>query len=74
MTKNTKMSMSMNMDMDMNMNMNKPRKGGSESSKDSTAWLITGTVAEFLLANTYAIKYMVMVGYTYMHGKAVSRM
>jgi hypothetical protein len=36
---------------------------------DPTAWLINGGLAEFLLLNTYEIKYMCMLGYTFMHGE-----
>jgi hypothetical protein len=35
---------------------------------DPTGWLVDSDVAQFLLMNTYAIKYMCMVGYTYLHG------
>ena len=39
--------------------------------EDPTAWLINGSLAEFVLMHTYYIKCMVMLGYTFMHGKAL---
>lgn len=36
---------------------------------DPTAWLVTGPVPEFLLMHTSEIKYMAMVGYTFVHGR-----
>jgi hypothetical protein len=36
---------------------------------DPTAWLIDSGFAEFVLMNTPYIKYMCMLGYTYMHGE-----
>jgi hypothetical protein len=38
-------------------------------ASDPTAWLIDSGFAEFVLMNTPYIKYMCMLGYTYMHGK-----
>jgi hypothetical protein len=38
---------------------------------DPTAWLVDSEVAHFLLLHTFAIKYMCMVGYTYLHGKEI---
>ena len=35
---------------------------------DTTAWIINNEFANFVLLNTMAIKYMCMVGYTFMHG------
>lgn len=35
---------------------------------DPTSWLIDSSFAEFVLLNTYYIKIMVMLGYTFMHG------
>ena len=36
---------------------------------DPTGWMIDGGLAEFLLMHTNEIKYMAMLGYTYMHGR-----
>jgi hypothetical protein len=36
---------------------------------DPTGWLIESGLSEILLLSTPAIKYMAMIGYTYMHGK-----
>ncbi|GKY91714.1 hypothetical protein MPSEU_000143200 [Mayamaea pseudoterrestris] len=36
--------------------------------EDPTGWLIDSGFAEFLLLNTYMIKYMCMFGYTFLHG------
>jgi hypothetical protein len=35
---------------------------------DSSAWMIANAFAEFVLFHTDEIKYMCMVGYTFMHG------
>jgi hypothetical protein len=40
----------------------------SPEDVDATAWLIQSSMAEFLLLHTVYIKYMVMFGYTYLHG------
>lgn len=40
----------------------------SVPSEDPTAWLIAGSLAEFLLLHTDEIRYMAMFGYTYLHG------
>jgi hypothetical protein len=46
------------------------RGKGDEAPKevDATAWLIHSPMAEFVLLHTVYIKYMVMFGYTYLHG------
>ena len=44
-------------------------KGGETPEDiDATAFLIHSPMAEFLLLQTIYIKYMVMFGYTYLHG------
>jgi len=40
-----------------------------EPVADPTAWLVTGTLPEFILLHTYYIKCLVMFGYTFLHGK-----
>jgi len=40
-----------------------------EEPADPTAWLIDSGLAEFILMNTLEIKYMCMIGYTFMHGR-----
>ena len=40
-----------------------------EEPADPTAWLIDSGLAEFILMNTMEIKYMCMIGYTFMHGR-----
>lgn len=37
---------------------------------DDTAWLISGSIAEFLLLHTDEIRYMAMLGYTFLHGES----
>jgi hypothetical protein len=51
------------------------RGKGDESPEDvdATAWLIQSSMAEFLLLHTVYIKYMVMFGYTYLHGASSIR-
>lgn len=46
------------------------RGKGAEAPEDvdATAWLVQSSMAEFLLLHTVYIKYMVMFGYTYLHG------
>jgi hypothetical protein len=39
--------------------------------EDPTAWLINSGLAEFLLMHTIEIKYMAMLGYTYLHGASL---
>jgi len=39
-----------------------------EAPADPTAWLLDSSFAEFVLLSTFYIKFMVMLGYTYMHG------
>jgi hypothetical protein len=41
----------------------------AEDASDPTAWLIDSGFAEFVLMTTPYIKYMCMLGYTYMHGE-----
>jgi len=41
---------------------------GGEDAGDPTAWIIDNEFANFVLMNTNEIKYMCMVGYTFMHG------
>jgi hypothetical protein len=38
---------------------------------DPTAWLIHGTLADIVLMNTYYIKCMVILAYTFLHGTFV---
>jgi hypothetical protein len=40
-----------------------------ETPEDPTAWLINSGFAEFFLLHAPHIKYMAMLGYTYLHGK-----
>lgn len=40
------------------------------SVNDPTAWLIHGTPADIVLMNTYYIKCMVILAYTFLHGKS----
>lgn len=40
-----------------------------QETVDPTGWLINSSIAEVLLMNTYEIKYMCMLVYTYFHGK-----
>lgn len=42
-----------------------------EVVEDPTAWMINSGVAEFLLMHTNEIKYMAMLGYTYVHGESI---
>ena len=50
--------------------------GGSESTSssstnvdnDPTSWIINNELANFVLMNTNEIKYMCMIGYTFLHG------
>lgn len=49
----------------------KPRRGSSSAQpavEDPTAWLVHGTVADIVLMNTYYIKCMVILAYTFLHG------
>lgn len=39
-----------------------------EPPADTTAWLIESGLAEILLMNNFGIKFMCMLGYTFMHG------
>jgi hypothetical protein len=57
------------------MMMNKPRRGPASASEappeDPTAWLVHGTLADIVLMNTYYIKCMVILAYTFLHGTCV---
>jgi hypothetical protein len=51
-----------------------PIAAEAASPTDPTAWLIDSGLADFVLMNTPYIKYMCMLGYTYMHGELCYRM
>jgi hypothetical protein len=36
---------------------------------DPSEWILANAVADFILMNSAEVKYMVMVGYTFLHGK-----
>lgn len=44
-------------------------KGVDGPPEDPTGWMLTGILAEFLLLHTKEIKYMCMLGYTFLHGE-----
>lgn len=45
-----------------------PESSGDVGSDDPTAWILNNEFANFVLMNTNEIKYMCMVGYTFLHG------
>jgi hypothetical protein len=49
---------------------NTSSSGGSDSNigDDPTSWIINNELANFVLMNTNEIKYMCMIGYTFLHG------
>lgn len=46
----------------------KKNRQDEETLEDPTGWMLTSTLAEFLLMHTKEIKYMCMFGYTFLHG------
>eukprot|EP00957_Ditylum_brightwellii_P000377 29662-Ditylum_brightwellii.AAC.1 len=42
----------------------------AEPVVDPTAWMATSDIAQFLILNSMEVKYMCMLGYTFMHGKS----